>query len=160
MSVSSGDLHDAVGTLWTDAGLDDIFTALGGSVPSLNETEAREHADFPYCVIEEGLYEVVTRSSGEGCTIREIRDIPWTFHVHAKEVDGDDRNAKQIAAYLASEIMKVFGGHPEDSPTKPTLTYGNFLISQMLRDYPVREDDSNYMWVIDYNFRIDVPVTI
>jgi len=164
MSVSAADIHNAINVLWNSSGLDGKFTTLRESVttdfPVLNDMEAAGSAVFPYCVMEQGEMVTTSRMSSTGLFIREIRDVGWFFRVHAKDVSGASRNAKQIATYLAEEIMKVFGGHPTGNPTKPELAHGGFLIAEFLRDFSIREDDDNYMWTVEYAFRVDVPVAV
>ena len=81
------------------------------------------------------------------------------FGINYKEDDA--RTAKEIAAYLAEEIMKVFGGHPTVVPTgMVALDYGNHLITQYVSDDGVRTGDEEYSWLVSYLFRLDVYVTI
>jgi hypothetical protein len=99
-------------------------------------------------------------SGGEN-SLREIRDSSITFKVYVEEVSSDSRSAKQIAAYLAEEIMKVFGGHPTVTATHGmTLDNGNMLITEYQTDYGVKTDDDEFCWVVAYTFRTDIPVAI
>lgn len=166
MSIASEDLHKAIASLWSSSGLDATFKALWDSGVaesewlSLNDQEAYPKQPFPYCVFEQSPGSTTDRMSGGTDSLQEIRDIPWDFRVHARAIDGDSRTAKEIAADLNEEIMKVFGGHPTESPTDLILDNGNFLIAQYQNDYGVRTGDSEYMWIVSYVFRLDVPVAV
>ena len=165
MSIASADLHSAVNTLWDNsASLNNGFVALWPSSvttsehEALHDTEASAGQPFPYCVYEQGPGETITRMSKTATIGREIRDVPWIFRVHAKTVSGDSRTAKQIAAHLAGLIIKFFGGDPVDDPDDLVIANGGFLISQYQNDYGVRTGEDEYQWVIEYLFRLDVPV--
>lgn len=162
MSVNSAALLAAIVTAWNAADLDNDFTALWESsvtdseYTALNDTEAAPTQPFPYCVYEQAPGGVDTRMSGHDATERhEIRNIPITFNVHARTRDGDGRTAKEIAATLAEEITKVFGGHPTQAPAELTVDNGGALPTQYITDYGVKTDDNEYQWVINYLFRID-----
>lgn len=163
MSVGTSDLAKALNVMWDASTLDDAFKALWDDPTStefevLNEGEASPGQPFPYCVfgIVGGL--TTNRMSGGAAALREIRDVPLTFNIHASVVDGDSRTAKEIAAYLAEEVMKVFGGHPTTSPTALSLDNGKSLPTQYQTDWSVRTDDEEYQHIISYLLRADVPV--
>ena len=164
MSAGQADIVKAVNTLWNSSGLDDLFTVHWSAseitkFEALNDSEASPGQAWPYCVVEMPVPEIVTRmSGGEPGENWHTRDVPCTFHVYATEISGDARTAKQIAAYFAEEIMKVFGGHPTVPSTPMNLDVGNVLLSQYQSDYCVRVGDEEWQWLINYIFRIDVPV--
>ncbi len=166
MSVASADLHKAVSSLWGTSGLNATFTALwaagvvANEFVSLQEDEAVPKQPWPYCVFDQGVGITADRMSSIGDFIREVRDVPWDFRVLARARDGDSRTAKEIAAYLAEEIMKVFGGHPTISPSNLALDNGNYLQATYLNDVPMKLGEDEYQWVISYNFKIDVPVAV
>jgi len=164
MSVASADVHKAVTAVWNASTLDALFQALWasgvGEYTVLNDQEAAPNQPFPYCVYELTLSSTTDRMSGDGSTIREVRNIAWNFHVHARQVDGDARTAKEIAAYLAEEIMKVFGGHPTVAATDLSLDSGGFLISEYQSDFGIRTGDQTHRWDIQYIFKIDVPIAV
>jgi len=55
----------------------------------------------------------------------------------------------------------VFGGHPTVAATGAIiLTNGKHLITQYQNDFGIRIDDNEYQWVVEYLFRIDVPVAV
>jgi len=93
-----------------------------------------------------------------GC---HIKSISQGFKIYAKVVSGDSRTAKEIAAYLAEEVMKVFGGHPTEAPTASvTLDNGSHLITQYENDFPIQLGYEEYEWDIMYKFVLDVPVMV
>ncbi len=166
--IGAADLHKAINTVWDDESLDSQFTALWPSSVDadefqvLNDTEAGPAQPMPYCVFEVAPGEIVERMSGHGNTKRVIRDVEVEFRVHARKISGDDRTAKEIAADLAEEVMKVYGGHPDpdNTPVVPTLDNGNFLIAQYQSDFGIRTGDNEHMWTVQYLCRLDVPVAI
>ena len=161
MSVNTADLHRAINTAWDASGLDALFAALGGSTPVLNDQEATPGQSFPYCVLEQTAGTTTDRMSGPASSLLEVRDLTVVFRVHAGLVSGDDRTPKEIAAYLAEEITKVFGGHPTVAPTaSPTLDNGGRLLTQYQTDFGVKTGDDEHMWTIEYIFRLDVPVMV
>ncbi len=166
MSVASADIHKAVNTVWDASTLDASFKALWDAdvdtteFPVLHDQEATPEQPFPYCVYEISSSSTTDRMSGVGSTIREIRDVSWVFHIHAREVDGDGRTAKEIAAELAEEVMKVFGGHPTVAATDLSLDNGGFLISTYQNDMGIKTGEDEYQWNVIYIFKVDVPVAV
>jgi len=165
VTVSSADLAKALNSVWDASGLNAKFKALWSSATDefqvLNDQEAAPDQRWPYCVFEMSAGETTDRMSGQtNLSLWEIRDIPVVFTVQAKVVTGDSRTAKGIAAYLAEEIMKVYGGHPTVHPTPLTLDNGNFLITQYQSDMGVRTSDDEYSWLLSYLFRLDIPVMV
>jgi len=166
MTVATADLLKAVNTIWDASALDAVFQALwdAGVVvaefPVLHDVLAGGEQPFPYCVFEVTEGTTTDRMSKGVNDVWETRDVPINFRVHARDVDGDARSSKEIAADLAEEIMKVFGGHPTQSPDTPSLDNGNFLIATYQNDFAVREDEDHYVWTIGYNCRLDIPVMV
>jgi len=169
MSVSTADLWKAILTAWEASSLPATFKALWStSTPTefftLHDEEANEAQPWPYCVLDEFTPSVGTRMSGtqgEAVTKREIRDVRIRFNVWARDVEGDSRTSKEIVGYLVEEVMKVFGGHPTTPPSATiSLTHGNHLITQYITDFGMTAGDQEHQWVLDYNFRLDVPVAI
>ena len=163
--IGTAGLAKAINTVWETSGLNAKFKALWSSVSSeflvLNDQEASPDQLWPYCVFEIGPGITTDRMSGESDkSLWEIHDVPVTFNVHAMLVSGDSRTAKEIAAYLIEEIMKVFGGHPTTHPTPVVLDNGNFLITQYQNENCVRTGDNEYSWMVSYLFRLDVPVAV
>lgn len=175
--IGTADLHAAIEAKWntevvdsdtspTDT-LNDIFKALwnpqvdANQFTVLSDTESSPHQPFPYCICQTELPRVLHRMTGEDGCKREIRNVKLTFKVFADVVQGDKRSAKQIAGYLAEQVMKVFGGHPTKPATEMELTNGGTLPSQFGVDYSVRDENLyKWIWVIQYNLMLDVPVAI
>jgi len=166
MSINAADLHEAINAAWEASVLNATFRALWDAdvvpaeFPVLHDQEAGPGQPFPYCVFEQSGGITTDRMSGGTDFIREIRDVPWVFRVHARAVDGDDRTAKGIAAALAEEVTKVFGGHPTVAETALTLDNGRHLLTQQQNDYGVKTGDDEYQWNVPYIFRLDVPVAV
>ena len=166
MSVLSADFQTAIFSAWEASGLDATFKSLwGGSVvvadfPVLHETEASPGQPFPYCVVKFDLPNVGGRMYSGGDTKDMIIDVETEFNIFADEVVGDARSSKQIAASLAEEIMKVFGGHPTEGPSAISLTHGFHLITQYQNDYSARAEEDKHQWVVKYLFKLDVPVAV
>lgn len=166
MSVGSADLHKAINTVWDASTLDATFQALRNSdveddeFPVLEDQEAGPGEVFPYCVYQMAEGITTDRMTGNDGAKKEIRDVPCEFRVHARVISGDSRTPKEIAAFLIEEILKVFGGHPTETPTGLTLDNGAFLISQYQTDMGLRVEDNEYQWNLTYFFRLDVPVKI
>ena len=161
MSVGTADLHKAIFAAWNASGLPAIFASLGGEVPSLQDQEVEPGQSYPYCKIDTTVGTVDARMSGGADSQQIIRRVPITLHVYAGEVDGDSRTAKEIAAYLAEEVLKVFGGHPTETPSaEMTLDNGNLLIVRYMNDYGIRTGDSEHEWQVDYEALTDTPVMV
>jgi len=164
--IAIADFCKAMNTAWDASTLDATFKALWSDptdteYPVLNDEEALGDQPWPYVVLDQMSQSTSSRMSAEGLANREIRDVLVRINIHAKAIDGDSRTAKGIAAYLAEEVMKVFGGHPTISPTAEiTLDNGNFLITQFQNDFGIRTGPDEYQWVVTYLFRLDVPVAV
>jgi len=163
MSVAGAAIHEAVATLWGSSGLNTLFQAYWAAADrslytSLNDGEAAPKTPFPYTVFKARASNVKTRMSGEDASKQHINDQPWLFEVHAGP--SGSSSAKEVAATVAEEIIKVFGGHPTQSPQSLTLDHGQVLIVQYQNDWGEREDDDVHKWMVEYNIRTDVPVAI
>lgn len=169
MSVGSADIIKAFVTSWNASTLDATFQTLWDSSKTaadysvLHDQEAGPDQPFPYCVMGDGIQPSTSArmSSNTVNQMREIRDIPITFNIFARQVDGDSRTAKEIAAYLAEELMKIFGGHPTSRPwANIVLDNGQYLITSYDTDYGVLVGDEEYQWIVRYMVKIDVPVAV
>lgn len=165
MAIASSDLHKAVNTVWDANNLNPRFTNLWEAAkrtdfPALHDQEAAASQPFPYCVFEIEPGATTSRMSGCPTQNQEIRDIPVSFRVHARKIDGVGKTAKKIASDLIEDIIQIFGGHPTIKPKDLVLDNGNFLITQFQTDWGIRTDDKNYQWLLSYIMRIDVPVAI
>jgi len=163
VSIGQADLLKSIGVVWDASTLNATFRALwsatpdGDDFPVLHDTEAGGEQPWPYCIFESQFGVVSERMSKGTDDLWTTRDMPATFKVHASEVDGDARSAKQVAADLVEEVIKVFGGHPTVAPEEITLDNGNHLVTLYQNDFSMREDDVHWMWTVSYMFRIDVP---
>lgn len=163
MAIGAADIHKAVVSIWYDHGLDWEFKknwseSQRDEFLSLEEVEAGENQPWPYCVYEPMPGTTTARMSGGKNKLREIRDIEWEFRVHAKTLDNSSKAAKDIAEELVDKILQHYGGHPTVAPKELSLDNGNFLLVQYQNDYSVRQGSEEYMWIIRYLLRTDVPV--
>jgi hypothetical protein len=165
--IGTADLHTAIETKWVASGLDDKFKAFWDSsidddnFTVLNDSEASPHQPFPYCIFSTNKPQTKTRMSSSSTGKLELRNVQLQFRIWSDKVKTDARSAKQIAAYLAEEVMKVFGGHPTVPSTDMELSNGGICQSQFGIDYGVRDDNLyKYCWTIEYNLLLDIPVAI
>lgn len=156
------DFHRSVFKLWEDQGLDEVFKSFWDESKredflSCLDEEASPSQPFPYCVIEFGKPATNGRSTGPACAndeLREYREIALTFNVHAKQQG--NTSAKIAAGELASRLLKVYGGDPDESPKSMSIVTGNVLLCQYVSDYPIKTGDQECQWVIDYSVLLDV----
>ncbi len=168
MSISQADIYEAINTAWDESGLDDLFKSLWSDsvdstlFPTLHDQEAQSGQPFPYCVIDVGNVNTLERMAGgeDDGEKRETRELEVTFNIFTDTVAGDTRSAKQIAADLVEEVMKVFGGHPTQKAGSLSLNYGNHLITQYQKDYSMHVEDDKYQWVLVEKILIDVPLAV
>ncbi len=163
--IGAADLHKAIVTLWDDNDLDDSFTNLWADsdvdlFPVLHDSEATPGQPFPYCVFQVSPGFVRTRMTRTVNSQWQTVDVPMQFNIHAKEISGDARTAKRLASDLAAAVMAVYGGHPTEPPQDGELDNGNFLLAQYQNDYGVRTGDEEYLWIVSYVMRLDIPVRV
>lgn len=166
MAVATADFCKALNAAWDASGLDAKFKALWpaavlpGEFPVLHDQEAAPGQPFPYAVLDVMDVGVTARMSDGALTKRELREVTVAFTVQAREVTGDARDAKGIAADMVAEVMKVFGGHPTVPPTAVlTLDNGDVVQLQYQTDFGVRTSDDSYSWVMKLKALLDVPMT-
>ena len=172
MSIGTADVHAAVVDRWNSSGLNETFRDLWRSTespgielpmeyPVISDQEAPASQPFPYCVLQPSGVFIQARMSGntnDGNKRREIRDVTVIFNIHARSVSEDDRTPKEIASFLAEEVMSVFDGHPTIGPEHLALANGQHLLTQYQTDFGVYTGEDEYQWVLDYLIRVDVPV--
>ena len=169
MTVGSADVHKAAVSLWESSGLDTEFKSYWAVADrtrymTLNDAEAAPGTPFPYAVFSAPQPSIRVRMTGRDGKKYHVNDQPWTFDVYAAETA--TKSAKEMASYLADEILKVFGGHPNEVPETADmeLDHGAVLIVQYENDYEARqpraENGDVYQWTITYNIRTDVPVAV
>ena len=161
--AGSVDIHKAVAALWASSGLDTVFksywsVAAQSLYLTLNDGEAAPKTPFPFVVYEATKQNTRTKTSADGSFKRHINDQPWTFMVYAKQTTL--KTAKELASDLASELLKIFGGHPTVHPSALTLDNGKVLLVQYENDYGERAGDDTHKWTISYNILTDVPVAV
>ena len=162
-AVASAQLHKAVADVWAEEpSLDDVFTRFWTEDEvtynePLNDGDAGTEPPFPYCVFTQQPPDTAVRMSGSGTGKFLVQDVPWTFKVYAQ--NEGSQTAKEVAADVAERILKRFGGHPtEKDGEDPVIANGEVLDASFVRDYGVRVGDNEYMWTIEYSFKIDMPI--
>ena len=164
--INTADLCKAINTAWDATDLNTTFESYwsdtSGYFYVLNDQEVPEGQPWPYVVMDQPSQSVDHRSSSTTeNSKREVRNIEVRFNVHVSVNADESSDPKTLAATLAEEIMKKFGGHPTTSPSVTiTLDNGNHLITRYMNDFGVRTGDDEYQWVVVYNFMVDVPVAI
>jgi hypothetical protein len=165
MSVGSADVHKAIAAHWISSGLNALFLEMWDEADrtkytAFNDAEAAPGTPFPYVVFAAERPSVQIRMSSRGKQKRHINDQTWTFEVYAVPADG--KSAKQVAAELGEEILKVFGGHPENEPStdEMELDNGNVLLVQYQTDHFERQSDEVWKWFVEYKIKTDTPVMV
>ncbi len=162
MTIASADVYTAINTAWDARDLEttfkDFWSEGTDDFPALHDGEATPKQPFPYCVMEVDPTTTTDRMSGGVDSLREVRDIPIRFNIQVTTVENDDRSEKEIAAFLAEEVMKVFGGHSTVAPESLSLSSGNHLWTQFVSDFGVKTDENMYQWIINYLVKVDLPV--
>ncbi len=159
----SSKVHEAIVALWISSGLDELFrdrwtTEDRTQYATLNDAEAAPGTPFPYVTFESDAPGTPTRMSGKEQRKHYISDQTWTFNIWAQG-DGE-HSAKEQAVQLAGEIMKVFGGHPEESPQTDDMKSKSIVQVQYQHDHGERESNSVYRWTIEYSFKTDRAVMV
>ena len=148
-------VDEGVALQWAAKNLDATFRSYwaagnDGFTP-LNDTEARPNTPHPYCVYSAGTGRVVARSSG---LVRDSKKreeaIPVSFTIHAKPVGA--LSAKSVAKELAKRIKSAFD--PQNRLDFTPDCHITTLIQTP--DFGVREGDNEWMWVVSYDFHIDI----
>lgn len=164
MSILSAALHKAMIASW-DAQLDWEFKKYWSQSDredflALEDQEAAADQPFPFCIFEQFEGSTLERSTGptsnEGR--QETHELPWQFRVYARTHDAGGDTAKDIAAHLAAEITKRYGGHPTVKPKTMLLDQGGVLLVQYDTDFGMRQGEEEHMWQVNYNVRLDVPM--
>ncbi len=162
MTIASADVYTAINTAWDAGNLEDTFKAFWSEgtddFPALHDGEATPKQPFPYCVMEADPTTTTDRMSDGVDSLREIREVPIRFNIQATTVENDSRSEKEIAGFLAEEVMKVFGGHATATPASLSLTSGSYIWTEFVSDYGVKTDENMYQWIINYLIKVDLPV--
>jgi hypothetical protein len=152
-------LHKAIQSIWLSSGLEDLHIAYGGVAPTLHDSEATPSQAFPYTVFTQDALTITSRMTGHtSAEHHRLEDVPWNFRVHASQTVAS--SAKQIAAAIATEIMNIFGGGELQKETPLILDVGSHLLTQFQTSYGIKEDDEEYLWVVSYIFKLDVPFAV
>ncbi len=162
MSVTAADLSKAIVAAWNASDLNQTFLSLrplGGTVaPVLCDGEAAPGQQMPYCIFVLDDFSSLVRMTGDIVPRFnfDIREATWEFQIYAADVVGDDRSAKEIAAFLAEQVIRVFGGSPIKAPTASiTMDNGQVVLMRYVSDRGERQGDNEWLWVVEYNVWTD-----
>lgn len=150
--------------VWDSSGIHDAILAYRNDAGQLHATIYEGYAPptspFPYAVFEQGESRVLTRSTGargdSNAQGRYIIEVPVTFRIHAQQSSAV--SAKTIAAAIGELLLKQFGGSDQTAAVELCLDAGAVLISQYDTDFFVREGDTEWSYVLRFNFWIDSPI--
>jgi hypothetical protein len=158
------DIHRSIIAVWDSHDIGDFYRDRWASSDrtrylTITEGEADAKQPWPFCVFDAGSFPVDARSSGSAAyQIREYGSIPVVFNVHAKNTTTE--TGKAIAADLAEEIVKRYGGHPTVRPSRLKLTHGGVIHMQLQSSKGVRTGDTEYQWVVEYSLKTDIPAMV
>jgi len=167
MSGALSELHKAIKTAWTTAGLDGSFKAYWALADrslhiTLNDGEASPGIPFPYCVYEITSGSVTDRMSGDGTENKNymVQDVPVTFKIFTSQYGTS--SAKAVAVALAEKVIETFGGHPSATVRPIQLVMDDYghLLTQYQTDFGMRLGDEEHLWTIQYIVRLDMPVIV
>lgn len=119
MPLRTFDVAQAVTALWTSSGLDQWFTQYWTDDQIedylvLGDEEAAPTQPWPYCVFESLASVTLQRSSAAVFhrNRQELNEDTLRFHVFAKDIAS--KSGKLMCSELVEQILKVFGGHPDE----------------------------------------------
>jgi len=163
MSVNAAAVYKGIVNTWSAAGLDSVFNqywdeSFRSSFPVLHDQSAGPRQPWPYCVMDAFGVSSIGVMSGGPDSVNQEYSVSLTFHIFAKRTNG--KSAKELAAELAEEVQKVFGGHPSVSPRNIVLDNGEVFLCRFERDYGEAIGDDEYTWIVEYDCRIDMPVKV
>lgn len=165
MSIPTVELHQAIVTVWANAGIDSLFKTFWTADDqtrflTLNDGMAAPGTPMPYCVFTQQAASTIERMSGLVTTKSSknmLRGISVSFEIFAAKKKNDSRSAKQLAAELAEAVMWKFGGHPTKPPAVMGLTTASLVNWRYANDYGLYVGEQEHRWLIDYECTIDVP---
>jgi hypothetical protein len=168
MTIGSADLFTAIADVWRDNSLDTAFKAYWPNADrtkylAINDTEAEGGQPYPYCIFSMMAGKEKEKMTGTTAdTNRVLRDVPCNFKVFAKDPTTGSLSAKQIAAAMAAEIIRIYGGHP-DAVGKlegRALSYGHILSCNFQSEFAEKIDVEVWAWSVNYILRLDIPFKV
>ena len=141
-------IHEMIATQWL-AECDELFRSYAGTADTphyvtLHDTEARPNPPGPYAIYMVGVAGVDGRSGGlTAVTFQQYETVPVEFRIHSQSKDTTVALAKIVAAAF-------------DPSNCLALSDGDDMIrSQRISDGALREDDTEYQWMLSYEFLVD-----
>ena len=161
MPFRNFDVARAVAVLWGTSGLDSHFTRYWTTAEIadylvLMDEEAAPTQAWPYCVYESVASTTLRRSSASKPqkNRQEVNEDTLRFHVFAKDVD--EKSAKALCSDLVDEILKVFGGHPDEYQRGLPLQNGSVINQEYNQTILVREDEEIWKATVIYTISYEL----
>lgn len=149
-------VDEGVATRWDQAGLDNIIkgywpNAKKSRYPAVHDEQARPGTPHPYVVYESAEPIVLGHSTGgdAGHKEQQYQDVPIQFRVHAKGTN--TQSGKSIAKEVAIAIKLAFDPGNDFLQLSPDC----HLCTLADGDFPIREGDEEWVWVVQYRIRLD-----
>ncbi len=139
-------VDQAIAKRWREAGLDALVTAFRDQDRGLvlHDGEARPRTAHPYVVYESSDPVVTGHSTGKELEFeQQYQDVPVQFRVHAK--------SREDAQAVSKLIKQVFDPGTDLLQMAPD----SHLCTIASADFHVREGDGEWLWVTEYEFRLD-----
>lgn len=159
--AGSWNVHAAISTRWTDAGLDAKFRAEWATPTDtdhqpLNDTEARPSTPVPYCCFEVEQPVTLGHSTGIGSSATERKHVRVgvVFSVFAKRKEATGESGKSVAARMLQQVCAAFDPVAGHWPIPDGC--GDYLQRiERVADWLVRGDQNAYEASVRYELFID-----
>ena len=155
MPLRNFDVAQAVTVLWGTGELDQYFTEYWtddqiADYLVLMDEEAAPTQPWPYCVFESVASTILRRSSASTPqrNRQEANEDTIRFHVYGRDVDGI--SGKLLCSNLVEEILKVFGGHPDETHRDLPLQNGLVINQEYKQTILMREDTQVWKATVIY----------
>ena len=156
MGLRTFDIAQAIPALWATGVLDQHFTQYWTNQQKadylvLMDEGAAPTQPWPYCVFEVIASTQSSRSSASTPqrNRQEINEDTIRFHVFAK--DRTLKSGKRLCSDLVEEILKVFGGHPEETHQDLPLQNGAVVNQEYNQTILMQEDEGIWKATVIYS---------
>lgn len=156
MPLRTFDVAQAVPALWETSQLDRHFTQYWtddqiDEYLVLGDEEAAPTQPWPYCVFESIPSSTLRRSSASTPqrNRQETNEDTLRLHVFAKDIDS--KSGKLLCSELVDEILKVFGGHPDEVHRDIPLQNGCVINQEHRQTILQKEDEEIWKATIVYS---------
>lgn len=183
MASGSGEVRRAIIDRWNESNLDDGYTQwwtqeqIDASI-ALTLDPPPAGTPFPSCALDFDPGRVVSRMSSDSDFKREVREYRIAFKVYSLNFSpavlealghevGDPNipTVAELAQERIEDIIRVYGGHPTESPLPLTIQNGNVLQVRYDSDaikelYDSENTSIGIIWRAEYSIWVDVPVAV